>query len=92
MHGLIVQVSIDTSRADEASKLLNEVVVPTVSGMPGFVAGYWLRSADGAAGSSVAVFESEEAAQKAADNVPRPPDEAPVTVTRFELMEVLATA
>ncbi len=90
MHGLVVEVSIDQSRGDEALKLLNEVVVPAVSSAPGLVAAYWLGGPDAGRGTSVVIFESEGAAQQAAESGPRPPEGAPVTVTRVEVMEVVA--
>ncbi len=90
MHGLVVEVSIDSTRGDEALKLLNEVVVPAVRSAPGLVAAYWLGGPDGGRGTSVAIFESEDAARQAAESGPRPPEGAPVTITRFEVMEVLA--
>lgn len=90
MHGLVVEVSIDSARGDEALKLLNEVVVPAVSSAPGLVAAYWLGGPDTGKGTSVLIFESEDAAQRAAESGPRPPEGAPVTITRFEVMEVLA--
>jgi hypothetical protein len=90
MHGLVLEVSIDPARGDEALKLLNEVVVPAVSSAPGLVAAYWLGGPAGGRGTSVVIFESEEAARQAADSGPRPPEGAPVTITRVEVMEVVA--
>jgi hypothetical protein len=90
MHGLVIEVSIDPARGDEALKLLNEVVVPGVSSAPGLVAAYWLGGPDAGRGTSVVIFESEDAAQQVAENGPRPPEGGPVTITRFEVMEVLA--
>lgn len=92
MHGLVFEVTIDPARADEAEKLLHETVVPGRPGLPGFVTGSWLRSDDGTRGNSVVVFESEEAAQNALDNGPRPPEGAPATITRVDKMAVLAHA
>ena len=54
------------------------------------VAAYWLGGPDAGRGTSVAIFESEDAARQAADSGPRPPEGAPVTITRVEVMEVLA--
>jgi hypothetical protein len=45
----------------------HDQVVPQVSGLPGFVAGYWMaRSAD--QGLAVVMFDSQEAAQGFADS------------------------
>ena len=68
-------------------------VVPQTSGLPGFVAGYWMaRSAD--QGLAVIVFDSEEAAQGFADFLKTVPDAPGVTLDRDSIVvaEVLAHA
>jgi hypothetical protein len=68
-------------------------VVPQVSGLPGFVAGYWMvRSAD--QGLAVVVFDSQEAAQGFAGFLKTAPDEAGVRLDRDSIVvaEVLAHA
>jgi hypothetical protein len=56
-------------------------VVPQVSGLPGFVAGYWVaRSAD--QGLALIMFNSEEAAQGFADFLKTVPDSPGVTLDR----------
>ena len=60
MHAVLVKVSI--SDFEGSVKELRETVVPRISQLPGFVAGYWTRSSDGSNGRSMLVFESEEAA------------------------------
>jgi hypothetical protein len=68
-------------------------VVPQVSGLPGFVAGYWMaRSAD--QGLALIVFDSEEAAQGFADFLKSTPDAPGVTLDRESIgvAEVLAHA
>ena len=69
MHGVIVQVKIDPSREDEARRLLREAVVPRAKQLAGFVGGNWLRALDGDRGTSVLLFESEEAARAAAERI-----------------------
>ena len=66
MHAVLVSVSIDDEAA--ARQALQDEVVPAVRQLPGFVAGYWLEPEDGKAWSTV-IFESEEAAQQAAEGV-----------------------
>jgi hypothetical protein len=92
MHGVIGEVQIDPARQDEAEKLLQETIIPTVKSAPGFVAGYWLRSDDGSSGMSLILFESEEAARKAAENRPAPPEGGPISAIRMEVRRVLAQA
>ena len=89
MHAVLVKVSI--SDVEGSQKALRETVVPRISQLPGFVAGYWTRSEDGSNGRSMLVFDSEEAARAAAGgigaNVP-----AGVTFESAEVREVVANA
>jgi heme-degrading monooxygenase HmoA len=87
MHATVVNVTI----TDEEPSLsaLREQVVPRVSQMPGFVAGYWTRK--GNTGLSMGVWESEEAANAAADMVRAVAPEG-VTVDNVEVREVVASA
>ena len=72
--------------------MLHDQIIPLVKTAPGFVAGYWLRSDDGTAGMSILLFESEDAARKAVEHRPLPPEDAPVSQTRMEIRRVLAQA
>jgi hypothetical protein len=56
MHTMVVRMSIDPERADEAARHLREDVVN----------GQWLRSLDGSEGIGVVVFASPDAAASAA--------------------------
>ena len=89
MHAVLVKVSISDFEGSETE--LRETVVPRVSQMPGFVAGYWTRSADGSNGRSLIVFESEEAARTAAERVSTNVPEG-VTFESAEVREVVASA
>ena len=66
MHAVLVTVTINDEEAARAR--LRDVVVPTVRDAPGAKAGYWLEPTDGH-GSSLVIFESQEAAENAAKNV-----------------------
>ena len=89
MHAVLVKVSI--SDFEGSVKELRETVVPRISQMPGFVAGYWTRAADGSNGRSLLVFESEEAARTAAERVGASVPEG-VTFESAEVREVVASA
>jgi hypothetical protein len=89
MHAVVVRVSI--SDVETAQKGLEGVVVPRVKQAPGFVAGYWTRSADGSNGQSMMVFESEDAAQAVADRLHTDVPEG-VTIEGTEVREVVASA
>ena len=66
MHAVVVKVSISDPEAAESH--LREQVVPRVSQAPGFVTGYWTRK--GNEGLAMVIFESEDAATQASEQVP----------------------
>lgn len=89
MHAVLVKVSI--SDVEGSQKELQETVVPRISQLPGFVAGYWTRSVDGSNGRSLIVFDSEEGARAAAERIgPNVPEG--VTFEGAEVREVVAHA
>jgi len=93
MHALVITVGIDADRADQATAMLHDQVVPDVKATPGFVSGTWARSEDGTRGHSVVLFESEDTAQAALAQAKQgPPPEAPVKILYAEVYEVLAQA
>ncbi len=87
MHAVVVRVSIKDP--EPATKALREDVVPRVSQAPEFVAGYWTRGGD--TGLSMIVFESEDAARRAAEMIPNAVPES-VTMEDVEVREVVANA
>jgi hypothetical protein len=87
MHAVVARVTIND--AERAQEELKNSVVPMVSQIPGFVAGYWTRSGD--EGLSMVVFETEAAARQMADRVPQTVPEF-VTFENAEVREVVATA
>jgi hypothetical protein len=87
MHAVVVNVTVNDP--DAAAAALREQVVPQVSGTPGFVAGYWV-GLDAGRGTSVVVFESENAARQAAAGAEAPGDF--VTFDSVEVGEVVANA
>jgi heme-degrading monooxygenase HmoA len=87
MHAVFSRVTINDD-PEAALKRLREEVVPRVSGLPGLVAGYWMRP-EANQGRSLIVFESEEAARAAAENMRgNMPD--PVTLDSIDVLEVVA--
>jgi hypothetical protein len=85
---MVFQVKIHDQ--EEAKRILDEQIVPGVSRAPGFVAGYWVETAEDA-GTSVVVFESEEAVNRAAASGPRPQSDA-LTVESVTIGAVVAHA
>jgi hypothetical protein len=91
VHAVVVNVTIKD--VDRAERMLENDVVPRASQAPGFVAGYWTRSDDNR-GMSMLVFESEDAANGAAQMIQSqgPPDPEAVTFEGLEVREVIAHA
>ena len=87
MHAVIVRVSIKDPEA--ATKELKENVVPRVQQAPGFVAGYWTRKDQ--TGLSMIVFDSEDAAKAASDQIPSGMPDT-VELQDIEVREVVANA
>jgi hypothetical protein len=79
----------DRSAAEES---LGDVV-EQVTGLPGFVAGYWVAQS-GNQGLAIIVFDSEEAAKGFAEFLRSAPDAGGVTLNResIEVGRVLANA
>jgi len=88
MHAIVFQVKIHDR--EEADKLLHEQFVPQMSQAPGFVSAYWVQTRAGA-GTSVIVFESEEAVRRVAEGTPRVQSDA-LTVESVDFGEVVAHA
>jgi hypothetical protein len=86
MHAVLVRVTIND--LEQATRVLNEDVVPQVRQAPGLVAGYWVRL-DNEHGRSIIVFETEEAANAAAEQVRGRPTEF-VTIDSVDVLEVVA--
>jgi hypothetical protein len=87
MHAVVLNVTVNDE--DAARAALRDQVVPQVSGTPGFVAGYWV-GLHGGRGTSVVVFESEDAARSAAAQAQQPGDF--MTFDSIEVGEVVANA
>ena len=94
MHAVIVQVEVDSSQEDLARKVLREVTVPRAQALAGFESGTWLRALQGGRGMSVLLFDSEDTARAAADQIRSqgPPQGSPVTMESVDAFEVVAQA
>ena len=86
MHAHVI--TVDITDPDAATNGLAELI-PTLKASPGFVAGYWLRLAEGH-GTALAVFETEEQARATAPPVGT--TGGGVVVTAVQFGEVLASA
>jgi hypothetical protein len=88
VHAVLVSVKIHDY--DHARQELHDDVVPRVKQAPGLVAGYWFAPA-GDQGWSTVLFESEEAAQAAAEQV-RAASPQHVTIQNVDVREVIESA
>ena len=89
MHAVVVRVSIND--LDTAREMLTSQVVPGVSQAPGFQAGYWTWDDGQTNGVSMVVFDSEDNARAAADQVSGMITEA-ISLESVEVREVVASA
>ena len=88
-----VTVDVTTATADSQREGLEREVVPAVSTRPGFVRGTWALRDDGRAGIGFLVFEDEQSARAAADDLEvGGPAGAGATVSSVHVYEVLAQA
>jgi hypothetical protein len=90
MHALVVDVSLQPGHKDEGIAELENNVVPSVKQAPGVVAGYWTGSPDGTHGTSMILFETEEAAKAGAEMARTSPTPDFVTFDKLEVCEVVA--
>jgi hypothetical protein len=87
MYAVVIPVTFNDRSAATAEL---EGLVPQVSGMPGFVAGYWVSLSQDK-GTAMIVFDSEDAAQALAGVAKGAPAGA-VTSGTIEVGEVMAHA
>jgi hypothetical protein len=89
MHAVIFRVTLKDR--EKAVEVLKERIVPNAKQAPGFVSGHWVNL--GNEGTSMVVFESEDAAKQWAEGTS---DDAPpaeiVEINSVEIGEVEAQA
>lgn len=90
MHAVVTRSTIHDF--EQGRKFLREEGVPRISQAPGFVGAHWVRL-DENTGTAMLVFESEEAAQAAAEQLrTNPPAGSAVTINSIEVGEVVERA
>ena len=84
MYGTVAKTRV---KAENRDKLREVMEKQTAANVPGFVAGYWTRHES--RGVGMIVFESEEAAQQAAERfrTDPPPSVSPVSIDVGEVLE-----
>ena len=87
MHAVVARSTLHDF--EQAKKILREEGIPRISQAPGFVSGQWVRL-DENTGTSMLTFESEEAAQAAAEMLrTNPPGGDAITINSIEIGEVV---
>jgi hypothetical protein len=92
MYGIIIEVSVDPSREDEARNMLVSMIVPRARTHQGITAGYWLRALDGDILRSVQLYDTESNALAMAEQIRSEgaPPGAPVTLLSVRTYDVIA--
>ena len=89
MHAVVFRVTLKDR--EKAVQLLEEQIVPNAKQAPGFVSGHWVNLGD--QGTSMVVFESEDAAKQWAEGASdNPPPAEIVEINSVEIGEVEARA
>jgi hypothetical protein len=90
MHAVVVKVELpEGGTIEQGRQMLEQTVIPRVRSQAGFVAGYWLSPPTGRDGLSFVIYDNEQNARSAAENI-QPP--APVKLVSAEVREVAASA
>jgi hypothetical protein len=90
MHAIVVKATLNDF--EQARTFLRQHGVPNVRGAPGFVTAHWVRLSENS-GTSMLVFESEKAAQSAAEQLGKnPPPTDALTIDSVEIGEVVEHA
>ena len=90
MHAVVVRSTLHDF--EKASEILRKEGIPRISQAPGFVSAQWVRL-DESTGTSMLTFESEQAAQGAAEMLrANPPGGDAITINTIELGEVVERA
>jgi hypothetical protein len=88
-YAVITQVTVAGSD-DELQQLVDGTVVPRATGVPGFVTGIWSRSAETKKAIGVAVYGTEDEANRLVSAIRSAPPPDPVRIDSVEVFEVLA--
>jgi hypothetical protein len=87
MHAVVARSTIHNY--EQATSLLREQAIPRIRQAPGFVSAQWVRL-DESTGTSMLTFETEEAAQAAAEQIrANPPGGDAITINSIEVGEVV---
>lgn len=87
MHAVVARSTIHDF--EKATSFLREQAIPRIREAQGFISAQWVRL-DESTGTSMLTFESEEAAQAAAEMIrTNPPGGDAITINNIEVGEVV---
>jgi hypothetical protein len=90
LHAVFVVSELDANMTSQTEEMLKTSIAPGLQRSPGFVRALWGRSADGAHGRSVIVFQSEDTARAALAQIHQSlPSDGPVRIVEGHVFEVL---
>jgi hypothetical protein len=90
MNAVVVKSTVNDD--EQGRTFLREVAIPRIKQAPGFVSGAWVKLG-GTDGTSMLIFESEEAARGAVEQLRQnPPPSSAVTINSVEIGEVVEQA
>ncbi len=88
MHAVVVRSTVHD--IEKGRTFLQDEAIPRISQAPGFVGATWVKL-EGDAGTSMVVFESEDEARSAIEQLrTNPPPADAVTINSAEVGEVVA--
>ena len=92
MYGIIIEVSVDPNREDEARNMLVNMIVPRARSHQGIMGGYWLRALEGDILKSVQLYDTKDNALAIAEQIRSdgPPPGSPVTLLSVSAYDVIA--
>lgn len=92
MYAVVIDVSVDPHREEEARNMVTNMVVPRAKTHKGIEAGYWLRDQNGDILRSIQLYDSEANAHETAERIRSqgPPPGAPVTLLSVTTYEIIA--
>ena len=90
MHAIVGRSTVHDK--EKGRNFLKEQAIPRLTQTPGFVGGYWVALDDNT-GASIVVFETEEGATTAAEQLKtNPPPTEAVTINSIQVGEVVGNA
>ena len=90
MHAVVVKATVHDF--EQGRNFLRQEGIPLMRQAPGFVTAHWVRLGENS-GTSMHIFESEEAAQAGAEQLKtNPPPSNVVTINSVEIGEVVEQA